>query len=123
VGVWADAANSPCALLKDGSVWCWGAYSAPNPPKQVSGFSGPVTALTVGGEFPIACALMASGGVQCWSSTTAPADELPAGSGVVELRGIDYDYCALLSSGSVTCWYNSGISSLAFGPATTIAGL
>lgn len=123
VGVWADQASSPCALLEDGTVWCWGAQLGA--PAQVIGFSGPVTALTVGGEYPVSCALMAGGGVQCWTKSSAPVDELPAGSGVVELRSIDADYCALLGSGSVTCWYNSTWYSggLQFGPATTIPGL
>jgi len=122
VGVWSDQATTPCALLQDGSVWCWGSGAAP--PKQVTGFSGAVTALTVGGEFGASCALMATGGVQCWASSTPPTDELPAGSGVVELRSIDYDYCGVLSSGSVTCWYNSGGSgALQFGTPVTIPGL
>jgi alpha-tubulin suppressor-like RCC1 family protein len=105
VGVWADQATYPCALLQDGSVWCWGGGSAP--PQRVTGFSGPVTALTVGGEGDASCALMATGGVQCWSRGQPPIDELAAGSGVAELRSIDFDYCGLLSSGSVTCWYTT----------------
>jgi hypothetical protein len=107
VGVWADQASYPCALLKDNSVWCWGSGALP---AQVTGFSSSVTALTTGGEFDANCALLSTGSVECWSATSTPAAILPAGSGVVELRSIDYDYCALLTGGSVTCWYNSGIS-------------
>jgi hypothetical protein len=76
-------------------------------PQQVTGFSGPVKALTVGGEEAVSCALMGTGGVQCWSHTTPPIDQLPAGSGVLELRSTDVDYCAALSNGSVECWSNA----------------
>jgi len=107
VGVWADQASYPCALLQDGSVWCWG--ESATPPKQVTGFSGPVTALTVGGESDVKCALMSTGGVQCWwHSMMSPTEELAADSGVVELRSIDFDFCARLSSGSVECWNITG---------------
>jgi hypothetical protein len=123
VGVWADQATSPCALLQDGSVWCWG--DGAGPPKQVTGFSGPVTALTVGGEFDVSCALLASGGVQCWSGSSSPVDILPGGSGIVELRSLDADYCALEGSGSVTCWYNSGWDpgGVQFGTGVSVPGL
>ena len=104
-------------------MWCWG--NGAGPPRQVTGFSGPVSALTVGGEFDVSCALLASGGIQCWSGSTPPVDILPAGSGVVELRSIDADYCALGASGSVTCWYNSGWDpgSVEFGTGVSVPGL
>jgi alpha-tubulin suppressor-like RCC1 family protein len=82
-----------CALLADGSVWCWGAddhqqlghqdldadvpckWAAPeggtnvglcNPkPTQVLGLAG-VTQIAVGNDF--ACALLGTGEVDCWGS-------------------------------------------------------
>jgi hypothetical protein len=77
VGVWADQATSPCALLTDGSVWCWGTVStidtyanfptvAGSPPAPQTGFAAPVRALTTGGEEGMSCALLTTGAVQCW---------------------------------------------------------
>jgi Regulator of chromosome condensation (RCC1) repeat len=131
VGIWADQATSPCALLKDGSVWCWGTThntlnlydnlptSAPAPQ---TGFSAPVQSLTAGGEWGMSCALLTTGAVQCWGLASVylgdngnvglvegeysaqPVDVLPAGSGVVEIRSNDEGACALLADGGVTCW-------------------
>jgi hypothetical protein len=143
VGVWADQATSPCALLKDGSVWCWGTThntlntesnlptSAPAPQ---TGFSAPVQALTTGGEWGMSCALLTTGAVQCWGLASSylgdgkglgavegeysaqPVDVLPAGSGAVEIRSNDLDACALLADGGVTCWGQLSVP-------TTIPGL
>jgi hypothetical protein len=75
VGVWADQATSPCALLKDGGVWCWGVvpsmandttFLQGSPPVPQTGFAAPVQALTTGGELGMACALLTTGAVQCW---------------------------------------------------------
>lgn len=64
-----------CALLDDGTVWCWGANAAgqlgdgttesTNEPQQVPGLSG-VTQISAG---PInVCARLESGEVRCWGS-------------------------------------------------------
>lgn len=128
VGVWADQSTYPCALLTDGSVWCWNLVTGGHAAK-VEGFSASVTALTVGGEYGVLCALLSTGGVQCWNADalSAPTSVLPAGSGVLELTSGDSDYCALLSSGGVTCLYDDDTSGvpqpLSFSAPAAIAGL
>ena len=123
VGVWADQSTHPCALLKDGTVWCWGGlrftppstYVATSTPVQVTGLGANVKSVTVGGEFTESCVMLASGDVQCWGdawydlgngsdSSATPVDILPSGSGAVEIRSGDADVCALLTSGAVMCW-------------------
>jgi hypothetical protein len=143
VGIWADQGISPCALLKDGSVWCWGiteiSYVMPvaSPPTPKTGFSAPVRALTTGGELGMSCALLTTGAVQCWGHAFAflgdgnlgeggtgggtrdsaqPVDVLPAGSGAVEIRSNDTDACALLANGSVTCWGQLSVPTTLAGP-------
>jgi hypothetical protein len=133
VGIWGDQATHPCALLKDGSVWCWGVRGVgtvapppvpPPPPVPQTGFAAPVQSLTTGGEFGMSCALLTTGAVQCWGQATLclgdgnpsclgepggdysaqPVDVLPSGSGAIEIRSSDEDACALLASGAVLCW-------------------
>ena len=144
VGVWADQATHPCALLQDGSVWCWGwplgkgAWDGTTDvpavlmPVQVKGLGSGVTALTTGGEWGMACALLVTGGVQCWGQSAgylgdvgdiggfpeyaaAPVDVL--GAGVVELRSSDEGPCALMTTGDVKCW------GLQAGAPVTVPGL
>jgi alpha-tubulin suppressor-like RCC1 family protein len=75
-----------CAVLTDGSVWCWGANQAGqlglggnvdggdagfNPtdvllPAQVQGLPGP--AMAVGAGYEHTCALLVGGRVMCWGS-------------------------------------------------------
>jgi alpha-tubulin suppressor-like RCC1 family protein len=120
VGVWADQATSPCALLKDGTVWCWGSMggATQTTPVQQSGFAAPVVALATGGEEGSYCALLTTGAVQCWGTTlgdgytlgdpantqssTVPLTVLPQGA--VEVRSTDATGCALMTSGQVECW-------------------
>jgi hypothetical protein len=109
VGVWADQATHPCAILSDGSVWCWGDVSTTGAPTTVTGFAASATALTTGSEYAGWCALLSTTGVQCWGDGyTSPTTVLAAGSGVVELRSVDYDFCALLGTGAVSCWVGGG---------------
>jgi hypothetical protein len=141
VGIWADQATSPCALLQDGSVWCWGVTGqniTDSPPAPQTGFAAPVQALTTGGEWGMSCALLTTGAVQCWGYSESslgdgnaaaralaqmngeysalPVNVLPAGSGAVEIRSGDSEACALLASGGVTCWGNEPVP-------TTLPGL
>jgi hypothetical protein len=122
IGVWADQSTHPCALLQDGSVWCWGSYSTGTSPSgptaslpvQETGFAAGVTALACGDESTTTCALLTTTGVQCWGSgasygpggmtfgSPTPVDELS--SGVVELRSSDDSACALMATDTVQCW-------------------
>ena len=141
VGIWADQATHPCALLEDGTVWCWGLIiedpgHAATRPIQVTGFGAGVTALTTGGEVDETCALLTTSGVQCWGTafnnnigngtpySDVPVDILPAGSGAIEIRSSDTNFCALLSGGGVTCWGDtSGIATGSTGAPAPVAGL
>jgi len=90
-----------CAVLSDGSVWCWGANlsgqigtglvipdggdsaaAAFNPadvlyPTQVAGLPGP--AIAVGAGYQHTCALLGGGSVMCWGSNQF--GELGGGAG------------------------------------------
>src|SRR5438876_341935 len=115
-----------CALLGDGTVWCWGGNiegqlgdgtsgSSSSPPVHVSGIS---SAVAVSGGYRHTCALLGDGTVQCWgrnlegqlgdgTTTSSPtpvrvggitgAVAIAAGQGGVHT-------CALLADGSVKCW-------------------
>ncbi len=108
------AAHS-CALLDDGSVWCWGGDFAGQRgdgddderarsrlPSRVRGLAG-VTALTAGAHHT--CALMTGGGVSCWGAAAGGklgaevVDDQAAPVDVPALRGAR----ALAAGGTFTC--------------------
>ena len=127
-----------CALLKDGSVKCWGSgatgdlgdgsTSDRSAPVAVSGLSG-VVQIALGQVF--SCALTAAGSVSCWgyntdgelgNGTTTNSD-VPVGvsglsSGVVAIVGGDISACALLQSGQVDCWGGNVTGQLGDGTTT-----
>jgi alpha-tubulin suppressor-like RCC1 family protein len=118
-----------CALLRDGSVECWG-YDAsqqrdgdPSIPVPVAGLSG-ATAITTGSGF--SCALLKDGTVQCWGTsdsgglgTAAESSETPvtiAGlSGVTAISTGYVHSCAVISDGTVECWGQNNDGQLGFG--------
>ncbi|PKO19145.1 MAG: hypothetical protein CVU39_00920 [Chloroflexi bacterium HGW-Chloroflexi-10] len=67
-----------CALMRDGSVKCWGrnisgqlgvgSTTDSSVPVNVSGLSGGVTTIGAGGAS--SCAFMTSGGLKCWGDNT-----------------------------------------------------
>jgi len=118
-----------CALTRTGAVKCWGynghdelgvgAGSSELPysfiPRDVSGLSGGVTAISAGVRH--SCALTSGGGVKCWGVNYggalgdgtedrrfAPVDVAGLSDGVkAVVAGYDRS-CAVLEVGAVKCW-------------------
>jgi alpha-tubulin suppressor-like RCC1 family protein len=125
-GVTAITAGSShsCALLKAGTVDCWGhdksgelgddkevSSSTPVPVRGAAdvGLLSDVTAV-VGGDVST-CALLAAGTVDCWGvgDRTVPlavrgADNVGILSGVRAISGDNVSLCALLTDGTVDCF-------------------
>jgi len=125
--------SSACALTASGAVQCWGdntsgalgndsVHGSSEVPVPVTGLTGGVTAISVGGSS--ACALTASGAVQCWGDNTSGelgndsvhgSSEVPVPvtgltGGVTAISVGDSSACAL-ASGGARCWgtnYPSG---------------
>jgi alpha-tubulin suppressor-like RCC1 family protein len=115
-----------CALLVDGSVWCWGANDSgqlgngtttlqPTPtPTRVQGTPDAI-AIAAGGAFT--CAVHAAGNVDCWGrnadgelgigggleprSTPQP---IPGLANIRTMTARDRHACALTVDGLVSCW-------------------
>lgn len=122
-----------CAVIADGSVWCWGANDMgqlgdgtntdSDVPVQVAGVAD-ATAVVAGGSgtrpnsttvtrSAYACALLRDGTVQCWGDLTnilagsATPSSTPVAfaglSGVVSLAAGFWDLCAATRDGSIEC--------------------
>ena len=132
--------GSPCALLQDGTVRCWGSNNVgqlgndmpPNLPCQcswmpvaVAGLSG-VLGIAISGWS--ACALLGDKTVSCWGVGIGPPADggtwsptpvaVPDLSNVVEIAGGDDHACARLADGTVECWGTNDVGQL--GDGTTI---
>ncbi len=125
-----------CALLGDGTVWCWGDNSPT--PVAVGGLSG-VAAVTAGDYHT--CALLGDGTVWCWGSNIngqlGNGAPLSAGSdsptpvpvsgtfGVGVLSGVTavaaggQHTCARLGDRTVRCWGNNDYGQLGNNTTTT----
>src|SRR5439155_640288 len=112
-----------CALLGDGTVWCWGRNSdgqlgngttiGSPVPGRVAGLP---SATAVSGGFQHTCALLADGTVQCWGrnlegqlgdgTTTSSSTPVRVGgiTGAVAVSAGILHTCALLANGTVKCW-------------------
>ena len=123
-----------CALLTDGKVTCWGAYSngqlgngaasadVITPPSPIT-LPSPGTAIAISaGDFHT-CAVLAGGDVTCWGSGLSgalgngssgivdvpPAPvSLPGGAAAVGVSAGPFVSCALLAAGDISCWGNGG---------------
>ena len=137
----AAGGETTCALLSDGSVWCWGgnvhgqlgtgsSNSGPNPPTQVLPLpKASQVAVSPGGAF--ACALLASGGVDCWGTGYLGDFNFDTNSTPVSAQGLTNatsitlgtsHACAIVphSTGNNTlyCWGDNRESEIGEGDAT-----
>lgn len=126
----AAAAESVCAVLSDGRVWCWGESSRAQlgavvdgsifkdacDPVEVTGLAGPVASIVAAHDGY--CVLLQSGAVQCWgrgyivgnggtaeSRTAADVVGLDGTTqSAVQVFGGYEDICAQLTTGELWCW-------------------
>jgi alpha-tubulin suppressor-like RCC1 family protein len=128
--------QTACAVLDDGSVWCWGrggegGLGAPGTPQsmvpvRVSGLTEPAVSVAVGGlRF---CAVLESGALVCWGENQRGQIALdggsprPAATRVTALRGEvaevvagQFHTCARRRDGTVSCWGQNTFGTLADG--------
>ncbi|MEM9692287.1 MAG: RCC1 repeat-containing protein, partial [Myxococcota bacterium] len=112
-----EGADSTCATLADGLVWCWGSNafgqlatetSTPTPSPQVP--EG-VTSLAMGTTQT--CAIV-DGAIRCWGIAEAP-EELPAG-GFTSLTLGGLHGCGLQQDGGLWCFGDDADGQLGDGP-------
>lgn len=148
-GVTAISAGSGeptvCAVTSAGAVECWGynagalgngtTASESTVPVPITGFTGAVTAVSVGGSGGsngFGCAIVMGGSVECWgnnafgqlgngTTTSSPVPVQVTGltSGVTEIAAGYESTCALTAGGGVVCWGANTEGELGNGTTTT----
>jgi alpha-tubulin suppressor-like RCC1 family protein len=137
-----------CALLADGTVWCWGEDSEgqlgrlldggslqDQHPEAVQGLSG-ATQIAAGNFH--SCAILEGGLLLCWGQNdhgqtgrgpggamVEPSPGLvafPAGSKVSQVSAGLLHTCAVLSDGSVWCWGSNQAGQIGTGQLTADGG-
>jgi alpha-tubulin suppressor-like RCC1 family protein len=103
-------AGAGCGLVGDGTVYCWGSISTPQPIASSVTF----TSLAVGGEH--SCALTAAGAAYCWGdnthgqlgdgSTSSSIVPVAVSGGLVfaSLSAGQEHTCGVTTSGAAYCW-------------------
>jgi alpha-tubulin suppressor-like RCC1 family protein len=129
-----------CALLTDGSVWCWGkggngelgngSTSDSSVPVQVTGLP-PAVQIAIGGtqiSGNSSCALTIAGGVFCWgwnasgqlgNGTTTDSDipvaVIGLGSGALAIADDGSTACAVTTAATASCWGDNSVGELGDG--------
>jgi len=101
--------HNSCALIKGGSVKCWGsstqggAYSDAYKPVAVKALGPGNTAIAT--DSYQSCAIGKSGDVKCWDRADGdPADVGSLNESAVAIAAGSGHACALLKSGHIACW-------------------
>ncbi len=107
VAVSAGNGNYTCAVLKGGSVQCWGQNKYgelgngtiidSSVPVTVTGITNAV-AVSASGTY--ACAVLSNGTVQCWGNERLVPVTVSGINSAIAVTG----NCALLSGGTIQCW-------------------
>jgi hypothetical protein len=136
----ATGKHHACALLRSGTVACWGAADHGEIGEVVDGgvatpqlVTGLVATQITAGEVST-CAITSAGGVACWGgnqggqlgrgdSDAAAIDptpqpvSLPTGTTALQIAGAVGSTCALLSDRTVWCWGDNAYGELGTGSA------
>ncbi len=133
-----------CALISDGTVWCWGDGSygqlgngtsgnQSSTPVQVSGIDGTtVKATAISTSIFSACAVLSDHTVRCWgwngsgelgngttTDSSIPVTVYSSGTtaltNVTQVSAADDHTCALISGGTIECWGDNGEGELGDG--------
>ena len=129
-----------CALMKDGSVKCWGegsngqlgnaTFSEEDSPVNVHGLEGlKVVDIACSPEGYHVCALLNVGGMKCWGwddygqlgDENTGNQDVPvnvhniSGLKIVQMAATYYSTCILLNTGAVKCWGYGGDGELGDG--------
>lgn len=129
-------AEFSCALLKKGSVKCWGSNEKgqlgigdtlnKNIPQDISSLNSGVTSISAG--LAHACALSNKGIAKCWGSNTygqlglgnsesqsTPQDIKGLNSGLAAITTGWNHTCILLNTGAIKCWGDNSLGQLGVG--------
>jgi hypothetical protein len=126
-----------CALLKDGTVWCWGSSyygqlgdgtkAAKSTPVKVQTLGASALAVSCG--YTHTCALVAGGTLWCWGGSIqvdGTPDDKPTpvqlqslGANVAAVAAGGNHTCALLKDGTVMCWGQNFAGQLGDGTTAT----
>ena len=129
-----------CAILKDGSLWCWGAVPGPviidgiqTQPTRVE-LAGPATQVAIGGGSGLVahhtCAVLADQTVQCWGGNNngqlglghTSFTPTPTDVGLTNIQQISlgwYHTCAVEVGGRLLCWGYNDNGNVGDGTTTT----
>ncbi|MBT7080241.1 MAG: RCC1 repeat-containing protein, partial [Chloroflexi bacterium] len=131
--------NSACAVLEDGSTYCWGnndygqlgdgSVSESSTAMDVEGIDGSsASASEIDAGAKLTCSVLSSGSAACWGrnnygqlgdGSTDNSSEYVTVSGIdgitataTEVTTGGYHACALLDDGAVKCWGRNGYGQL-----------